>query len=88
MNHYQTVATASNNGVLKRYLLAVLVGVLLGGAYVVTGQSAEGGARILSSTQPLASPLRAAKALSAGADGATSIVNRGMAVEPAPTWTI
>lgn len=88
MNHYQAGATASGNGVLKNYMLAVLVGVLLGGAYAVTASQAEAGATILSSQRAPANHLRVAKAPGAGNDGATSIVNRGLAAEPAHTWTI
>ena len=89
MNRYQAGVTAgNNNGTLKNYVLAVLVGGLLGGVYAATGQPAEAGARILSSQQPLANHIRAAKALRANADSATSIVNRGMVAEPAHTWTI
>ena len=88
MNHDQTRATASSNGVFKNYLLAVLVGILLGGAYAVTASPAEASARTLSSTPPPANQLRVAKALRAGNGGATSIVNRGIAAETAHSWSI
>ena len=88
MNHDQTRATASSNGVFKNYVLAVLVGILLGGAYAVTASPAEAGARTLSSTPPLANQLRVAKALRAGNDGATSIVDRGIAAQTVQNWSI
>ena len=88
MNHYQAGATTGGNGALKNYMLAVLVGVLLGGAYAVTVSPANAGAGILSSQQTQANRLRLAKALRPDGAGATSIVNRGVAVEPARAWSI
>jgi hypothetical protein len=88
MNHYQTRATAGSNGVLKNYMLAVLVGILLGGAYAVTASPVEVGERTSPSTQPLANQLRVAKAIHAANEGATSIVDRGIAAETVQSWSI
>ncbi len=89
MNHYQAGATTGSNGVLKNYMLAVLVGVLLGGAYAGDG---------IAVWKPVRGYCRRSgrwriicvwrKRMESAMTAATSIVNRGMAAEPARTWTI
>lgn len=95
MIHAQA-GTTTNNRTLKKYVVAVLGGVLLGGTYAVAGPTPETQAQLRLPKSVLATPSHMAKSFRSGDDCASgtasvvpalpmSVSGRGAELRPANT---
>jgi len=82
MIHSQAGTRAVRNGVLKKYVGAVLIGFLLGGVYAVAEKPAE--SQALSPKQPVLQHSHYVKPLSAGKDCGAQVDIQIAAVVVAP----
>jgi len=79
---------ATQRGGFKNYMLAVLLGSALGGAYVVATPPGEAHPQGLSPWRLLAHQPDGAKLLRAADDGALQAIKRETVAEPVRSWAI
>jgi hypothetical protein len=88
MIQFYAAIVAMKRGGLKNYMLAIVLGSALGGAYVVATPPGEARPQGLSLWRSLAHQPDGARLLRADDDGALQAINRKTVAEPVRSWAI